>query len=153
MRFTQKNHPEFLKRLISILEKGTFCFIQLFSVVARTWCPLRSERFFLGPKSRFWPKDPTFAIQPQFWSIARLLPTDCSFPHWYQFFDFAFPSYVKKNGWRAKKSSQATSQGLLQIQSQQMMKLDVCRGMFVRMNWIRHLTLTAAEGWKWKGFS
>ena len=71
MRFTQKNHPEFLKRLIFILEKGTFFFAQLCPVVARTWCPLRSERFFLGPKSRFLaekiqilPYDPNFGQQP-----------------------------------------------------------------------------------------
>ena len=46
--------PKFPKRLISILEKGTF-FVQLFPVLARTWLDLRSESFFLGQKSRFPP--------------------------------------------------------------------------------------------------
>ena len=40
--------PENFKRLIFILETGTFFFAQLFLVVARTWCPLRSELFW-GP--------------------------------------------------------------------------------------------------------
>ena len=44
----------FGKRLIFILEKGTFFFAQL-SVVARTWLELTGG-FFWGPKSLFWPE-------------------------------------------------------------------------------------------------
>ena len=54
---SQKKHPKFLKRLIFILEKGTFFFFeQLSRFVARTWLELRSE-FFL-------PYDPNFGQQP-----------------------------------------------------------------------------------------
>ena len=35
--FYQKKHPKFLKRLIFILERGTFFFEQPLPVVARTW--------------------------------------------------------------------------------------------------------------------
>ena len=38
--------PKFAKRLIFILEKGTFFFEQLFPVEARTWLEVRSEHFF-----------------------------------------------------------------------------------------------------------
>ena len=53
MYFPPKKTQKFAKRLICILEKGTLFFAQLFPVEARTWCPARSESFFLGPKSRF----------------------------------------------------------------------------------------------------
>ena len=39
--------------VIIIWAKATFFFEQLFPVVARTWWALRSDSFFLGPKSRF----------------------------------------------------------------------------------------------------
>ena len=51
--FFNKEHPKSAKRLIFIWGKGTFFFAQLCRVVARTWCPVRSERF--GPKSVFAP--------------------------------------------------------------------------------------------------
>ena len=38
--------------VIIIWAKATFFFEQLFPGVARTWLESRSERFFLGPKSR-----------------------------------------------------------------------------------------------------
>ena len=63
--FYPKKTTTFLKRLISILEKGTFFFAELLPVAARTWCPERSICFF-GPEILI------FAIQPQFWSTARL---------------------------------------------------------------------------------
>ena len=51
--FNPKNHPKFLKTLISIWEKATFFFEQLFLVLARTWLGSRSGGLYLGPKSRF----------------------------------------------------------------------------------------------------
>ena len=58
------------KRLILIWEKGNFFFAQLFPFVARSWCPLRTQRFFgpkssvFGPKVRFLPCDPKFCQSP-----------------------------------------------------------------------------------------
>ena len=67
------------------------------------WYPhirkIKKWTLFLGPKSRFWPKTPIFAIRPQFWSILALGET-VHFPPWEQFFDFPFLSYScfrKKN--------------------------------------------------------
>ena len=56
--FFPKKHPKFLKRLIFILEKGTFFFEQLFLVLARTRLESRCG-FILGPKSGFlaWKSD------------------------------------------------------------------------------------------------
>ena len=85
-----KKQPKFLKRLIFILEMGTFFFEQLFPVVARTRLELRSE-LFLVQNLGFWPKIPIFAIRPQIRSTARLLPSERSFI-WGQFFDFSFLS-------------------------------------------------------------
>ena len=51
-----KKSLESANRLISNWEKGTFLFAQHFPVVARTWCPLRSESFstrFSAQKSVF----------------------------------------------------------------------------------------------------
>ena len=39
--FQKGKDPKFAKRLVFILEKGTFLFAQLFPVVARTWLELR----------------------------------------------------------------------------------------------------------------
>ena len=73
--FFPKKHPKFAKRLIFILEKGTFLFAQLFPVVARTRCPDRSG-FFQPEISVFWPKNPIFATRPQILTTARLQPSE-----------------------------------------------------------------------------
>ena len=46
-------HSKFLKRLIYILEKGTFFFERLFLGMARPWLGQKSEFFRGDPKSRF----------------------------------------------------------------------------------------------------
>ena len=46
-------HSKFLKRLIFILEKGTFFFERLFLGMARPWLGQKSEFFWGDPKSRF----------------------------------------------------------------------------------------------------
>ena len=46
----EKKHLISAKTLLFIWENGTFLFAQLFLVVARTWCPLRSGCFF-GPET------------------------------------------------------------------------------------------------------
>ena len=53
--FFSKKHPKFAKRLIFIWEKGPFLYEQLCPVVARTWCPARSESFFWARNSDFGP--------------------------------------------------------------------------------------------------
>ena len=68
--YPKKKHPKFLKRLIFVLEKGTFFFEQLFPVVARTWLPLTCVRFFgpeisvFGVKIRILPYYPKFGQRP-----------------------------------------------------------------------------------------
>ena len=63
-----KKHPEFPKKLIFILEKGTFCFEKLFP--ARTRLEWRSALFFgpkisvLGQRIQFLPYDPKFGQRP-----------------------------------------------------------------------------------------
>ena len=60
--FFPKKKSKFAKRLVFILEKGTFLFAQLFPVVARTWLEPRSALLFgpensnLGPKIRLLPR-------------------------------------------------------------------------------------------------
>ena len=56
-----------------IWAKATFFFEQLFLVVAVTWFPLRSERFFWAQNLGFWSKIPIFAIRPQFWSMTQFI--------------------------------------------------------------------------------
>ena len=102
MGFNPKNHPKFLKRLIFIWEKATFSFEHFFLGVARTWCFLRSESFFWGPKSRFLAKKSDFCnttpilINDPFLALGVMV----HFPPWDRFFDFPFQSYSsfhKKN--------------------------------------------------------
>ena len=69
--FNPKNHPIFLKRQIFIWAKATFFFEQLFPVVARTWLEYRSGFFFGAGNLGFWPKNPFFAIRPQFWLMTH----------------------------------------------------------------------------------
>ena len=66
MGFNPKHHPKFLKRLISIWEKATFFFEQLFPGVAKTWLIPKSVRFFWAQNLGFGPKNPIFALRPQF---------------------------------------------------------------------------------------
>ena len=92
--FFQK-HLKFLKRLIFIWEKVTFFFEQLFPVVAKTWLELRSESFFLGPKSRFLVQKSIFChttpilVNDPFLALGMTV----NFPPWDRFFDFLFRSY------------------------------------------------------------
>ena len=75
--FLAKMHfnPIFLKRLISILEKGTFFFEQLFPVMARTWLESGSVCLFLGPQIQFLLYVPNFGQR-----LVRSLQRDRSFP-------------------------------------------------------------------------
>ena len=82
--------------------KATFFFEQLFPVVARTWLELRSESFFLGPKSWFLVQKSDFChttpilVNDPFLALGMTV----NFPPWDRFFDFPFRSYssfCKKN--------------------------------------------------------
>ena len=90
-----KKHPKFAKRLIFILEKGTFFFEQLFPVVARTWLELKSECLFLGPKFQFLVQKSDFChmtpilVDDPFLALGMTV----NFPPWKPFFDFPFRSY------------------------------------------------------------
>ena len=78
-----------------IWAKATFFFEQLFSVVARTWLGLKSDRLFFGPK--FW----FLAQKSNFCHTTPILVDDpflalgmtVNFPPWKPFFDFPFRSY------------------------------------------------------------
>ena len=101
-RFIPKKHPKFFKRLTFILENSTFFVEQLFPVVARTWLGSRSERFFLGPKSRFLAKKSNFCHTTPILVNGPFvaLGVTVNFPPWDRFFDFLFPrysSFPKKN--------------------------------------------------------
>ena len=95
MHFNPKKHPKFLKRLIFILEKATFFFEQLFSVVARTWLEYKSDRLFLGPKFQFLAKKSDFCHTTPIFVDDPFLALDMTvnFPPWKRFFDFPFQSY------------------------------------------------------------
>ena len=95
MHFFPKKHPKFLKRLIFIWEKATFFFEQLFLVVARICCPLRSDSFFLGPKFRFWVQKSDFCHTTPILVNDPILALGMTvnFPPWERFFDFPFRSY------------------------------------------------------------
>ena len=108
MHVIPKKHPEFLKRVMLILEKGTFLDEQLFPVVARTWLELKSGSFFLGPKFRFLAKKSDFChttpilVDDPFLALGMTV----NFPPWKPFFDFPFRSYScfrKKNWLTAQK--------------------------------------------------
>ena len=94
-RFAQQKHPQFLKRLIFILEKGIFFFEQLFPLVIRTWLESRGECLFLGPKSWFLANKSDFChtspilVNSPFVALGEI----GHFPPWDQFFNFWFPSY------------------------------------------------------------
>ena len=66
------NPPKFFKRLISIWEKATFLFEQLFSGRGQNMVRPKKCMFFLAQNLGFWPKNPIFAIRPQFWSMTYL---------------------------------------------------------------------------------
>ena len=93
--FNQKNHQQFLKRLIIIWAKATFFFEQFFPVVARTWLESKSVCLFFGPK--FW----FLAQKSDFCHTTPILVDDpflalgmtVNFPPWKPFFDFPFRSY------------------------------------------------------------
>ena len=107
--FLQKKHQKFAKRLIFILEKGSFFSAQLCPVKARTKCPLRSELFWGGPKSRFLGQKSDFCHKnPNFFNgpFIALRETIHIRPS-KRFFNFSFPSYghfCKKNSADASKS-------------------------------------------------
>ena len=63
-----KKSPKMTFSPLIIWAKALFFFEQLFPVVARTWLGEKSDSFFLGPK---FPKNPIFAIRPQFWSMTH----------------------------------------------------------------------------------
>ena len=91
-----------------IWAKATFFFEQLFPVVTRTWLELRSERFFLGPKSRFWAKKSDFCHMTPILVSGRFvaLGEAVHFPPWERFSDFPFQSYSsfrKKTRLKAQK--------------------------------------------------
>ena len=65
--YPQKKHLKFINRLKFFFGKGNF-----FPVVARTWLKLRRECFFRAKNLGSRPKNPIFAIRPQFWSTDRL---------------------------------------------------------------------------------
>ena len=81
--------------VIFIWEKAAFFFEQIFPVVARTWFPLRSVWFFLGPKSWFLAKKSDFChttpilVNDPFVALGEAV----HFPPWDRFFDFTFQSY------------------------------------------------------------
>ena len=58
-------------QFVAIWEKVTFFFERLFPVVARTWLEYRSDSFFWAQNFGFWPKNPIFAIRPQFWLMTH----------------------------------------------------------------------------------
>ena len=70
-----KKSPKMTFSPLIIWAKATFFFEQLFPVVARTWLESKSERLFLGPKSRFLVQKSVFAVQPQFWSMTHFKPS------------------------------------------------------------------------------
>ena len=78
-----------------IWAKATFFFEQLFPGVARTWLESRSERFFLGPKSRVLVKKSDFCHTTPIFVDDPFLALDMTvnFPPWKQFFDFPIQSY------------------------------------------------------------
>ena len=61
-----KKSPKMTFPPLIIWAKALFFFEQLFPVVARTWLELKSECLFLAQNFGFWPKNPIFAIRPQF---------------------------------------------------------------------------------------
>ena len=64
MAFNPKNHPKFLKRLISIWDEATFFFEQLFPVVARIWLGSRSVCFFWAQNLGFSAEKSNFGQRP-----------------------------------------------------------------------------------------
>ena len=113
--FYPKKHPKFVKRLISILDKGYFFLLTTFSGRGRNMIRGKKCVFFFGPKSRFWPKNPIFAMRPQFWSTVRLaLGETVHFPPWAQFFNFIFLSY----GHFCKKWALSASNSLSALSAQ-----------------------------------
>ena len=66
--FYPRKH-KFAKRLISILERDTFLFAQLFPVVARTWLELRSGCFFLPKKIRISARKSVFSYGNLFFAL------------------------------------------------------------------------------------
>ena len=81
MGFNPKNYPKWYFGWWLFGKRQLFFFEQLFPVVARTWWGLRSELFF-GPEILgLLPKNPIFAIRPQFCSTVVCSPrSDGSFP-------------------------------------------------------------------------
>ena len=81
--------------VIIIWAKATFFFEQLFPVVARTWLESKSERLFLGPKSRFLVQKSNFChmtpilVNDPFLALGMTV----NFPPWERFFDFLIRSY------------------------------------------------------------
>ena len=75
-----------------IWAKATFFFEQLFSVVARTWLGLKSDRLFFGPKFRFLAQKSNFChttpilVDDPFLALGMAV----NFPPWELFFDFPF---------------------------------------------------------------
>ena len=101
-----------------IWAKATFFFEQLFSVVARTWLGLKSDRLFLGPKFRFLVQKSDFChttpilVNDPFLALVMAV----NFPPWERFFDFPFRSYScfrKKNPGDGSKSLPPSHCGIL----------------------------------------
>merc|ERR1712012_692797 len=61
-----KKSPKMTLAPLIIWAKALFFFEQLFPVVARTWLGTKSVRLFWTQNFSFWPKNPIFAIRPQF---------------------------------------------------------------------------------------
>ena len=84
---------KFVKRLIFILEKGTFFFAPFCPVVARTRLEFNSEFFggpeisVLGPKIQFLPYGPNLVDGP-FVALKEMIHFQLS----ERFFDYSFPS-------------------------------------------------------------
>jgi len=90
-----KKSPKMTFSPLIIWAKATFFFEQLFSVVARTWLGLKSDRLFLGPKFQFLAKKSDFCHTTPIFVDDPFLALDMTvnFPPWKRFFDFPFRSY------------------------------------------------------------
>merc|ERR1712012_67214 len=90
-----KKSPKTTFSPLIIWAKATFFFEQLFSVVARTWLELKSDRLFLGPKFQFLAKKSDFCHTTPIFVDDPFLALDMTvnFPPWKRFFDFSFRSY------------------------------------------------------------
>ena len=100
-----KKSPKMTFPPLIIWAKALFFFEQLCPVVARTWLGLKSERLFLGPKSRFLAKN--LPYHPNFGQRLVCSPRrDRSFPT----LGTTFPSRVTAVFVKKKKNNRLTRQ-------------------------------------------